>query len=656
MIIATAGHVDHSKTSLVKALSGTDTDRLPEEKKRGLTIDIGFAYFHINQDEQSDGGQQVALIDVPGHEKFVRNMIAGVGLVDIAVLVIAADDGPMPQTLEHLAILKLMDVKLVMPVVSKIDLVEPERVDQVAELTRAILKTADIAATEIFSLSVNDRSSVRQLKAELLTQIKSQSMRSTRGRFRMAIDRCFTLDGSGTVVTGTVASGTVEKNQSVTLHADNSANGKSSRVRGLHAQNAEAPAAIAGQRCALNLSGELTKADMHRGGWLVEESVTSQTSVVDVVLTPATSFEKAMGDTSQKSRPPALQHWTPAHLHIGTADIPCRIALLDCTEVGEGNFALARLICERKFTAAHGDRFVLRDQSARKTIAGGSVLDTMPPARGRSKPERLKQLRALNADKPLDLLNNLLDLNIHGIDIEAFASQLNLLPTEIDELLTGDELTVIRSGMNRWCLRESQSGMLQNQLLETLLAYHDEKPDRPGVDLATVKRAVSRQLDTEVLEYHLQRLIEKGTVVRTASVFRHASHQISMTPSDKKVWEKIALELETAELTPLRITELAVVIDRSVEETHQFLYQCVTHGKVYKVTDNRYFLPQTLRDLAVIAEKLAAKENLTVAEFRNTSGVGRNLVVELLEYFDRCRFTQRIGDKRRILKPAEKVF
>ena len=223
-------------------------------------------------------------------------------------------------------------------------------------------------------------------------------------------------------------------------------------------------------------------------------------------------------------------------------------------------------------------------------------------------------------------------------------------------MLTGDELTVIRSGMNRWCLRESQSGMLQNQLLETLLAYHDEKPDRPGVDLATVKRAVSRQLDTEVLEYHLQRLIEKGTVVRTASVFRHASHQISMTPSDKKVWEKIALELETAELTPLRITELAVVIDRSVEETHQFLYQCVTHGKVYKVTDNRYFLPQTLRDLAVIAEKLAAKENLTVAEFRNTSGVGRNLVVELLEYFDRCRFTQRIGDKRRILKPAEKVF
>jgi len=660
MIIATAGHVDHGKTSLVKALSGTDTDRLPEEKKRGLTIDIGFAYFRVddspNDGAHADNSRQVALIDVPGHEKFVRNMIAGVGLVDIALLVIAADDGPMPQTLEHLAILKLMDVKLVVPVVSKVDLVDPERVEQVEELTRAILKSADMVATKIYSLSMADRSAVQQLKAGLLDYIASQPMRPTRGRFRMAIDRCFTIAGSGIVVTGTVASGSVEKNQSVSLRSDNSANGKSSRVRGLHAQNAEAQTAIAGQRCALNLSGDLTREDLTRGGWLVEETVVAQTSVIDVVLTPAVNFENVAGDGSQKSLLSVLKHWTPAHLHIGTADIPCRIALLDCTEVGQGDFALARLICERKFTTVHGDRFVLRDQSARKTIAGGSVLDTMPPARGRSRPERLKHLQALNADKPHDVLNNLLDHSVHGIDIEAFAGQCNLLPTEIDELVGDDGLRVIRSGVNRWCMRETQSSTLQNQLLETLLAYHDEKPDRPGVDLATVKRAVSKQLDPEVLEYHIQRLIEEGKVVRTASVFRHASHQISMSPSDSRTWDKIAQELAAAELTPLRITELAVVIDRTVEETHQFLYQCVTHGKVYKVTDNRYFLPQTLRDLAVIAEKLAAEDKLTVAEFRNSSGVGRNLVVELLEYFDRCRFTQRIGNNRRVLKPAGKVF
>ena len=656
MIIATAGHVDHGKTSLVKALSGTDTDRLPEEKKRGLTIDIGFAYFRIDNDTQSDNGPQVALIDVPGHEKFVRNMIAGVGLVDIALLVIAADDGPMPQTLEHLAILKLMDVKLVVPVVSKIDLVDPERVDQVVELTQAVLQSADISATEVKCMSVTDRSAVQRLKDSLRDCVRSHPMRSTRGRFRMAIDRCFTLSGSGTVVTGTVASGRVEKSESVTLHADNPAHGKSARVRGLHAQNAEAQQAIAGQRCALNISGDLTKADLQRGGWLVDESVAAQTSVVDVVITPAANFDQSVSDASKSSLLSVLKHWTPAHLHIGTADVPCRIALLDCTEVGQGDFALARLICERKFTAVHGDRFVLRDQSARKTIAGGSVLDTTPPARGRSRPERLKQLQALNADGPAEVLNNLLDLNVYGVEVEAFASQCNLLPDETGELLADNQLRVIRSGINRWCLRETQSSKLQDQLLETLLAYHKEKPDRPGVDPATVKRAVSRQLDPEVLEYHLQHLIEEGKVVRTASVFRHVSHRISMSPSDSRTWDKIAEGLKSAELTPLRITELAEVIDRSVEETHQFLYQCVTHGKVYKVTDNRYFLPQTLRDLAVIAEKLAAEDNLTVARFRDTSGVGRNLVVELLEYFDRCRFTQRIGNKRRVLKPVEKVF
>jgi len=304
---------------------------------------------------------------------------------------------------------------------------------------------------------MNDRPAVQQLKAGLLDYIGSQPMRPTRGRFRMAIDRCFTLSGSGIVVTGTVASGKVEKNQSVTLRADNSASGKSSRVRGLHAQNAEAQTAIAGQRCALNLSGELTKADLTRGGWLVEESVVAQTSVIDVALTPAVNFDNVAGDGSQKALLSVLKHWTPAHLHIGTADIPCRIALLDCTEVGQGDFALARLICERKFTAVHGDRFVLRDQSARKTIAGGSVLDTMPPARGRSKPERLVQLQALNADAPFDVLNNVLDHNVHGIDVEAFASQCNLLPTETDDLLANDGLRVIGSGTNRWCLRETHS-------------------------------------------------------------------------------------------------------------------------------------------------------------------------------------------------------
>jgi len=626
-------------------LSGTDTDRLPEEKKRGLTIDIGFAYM------AGGDGKQIALIDVPGHEKFVRNMIAGVGMVDIALLVIAADDGPMPQTMEHISILKLMDVRLVVPVITKTDLVDSARVAEVAQAMRAILRRADLAATEFFYSSANDRSVVQQLKIALLEHISSLPMRAVSGYFRMAIDRCFTLDGSGTVVTGTVASGRIEKSQPVILQSNNPSNGKSSRVRGLHAQNAEATAATAGQRCALNLSGELVRADLHRGGWLVANSLSVQTSVVDVSLTPAIDFGEKESDRQR-----SIQHWTPAHLHIGTADIPCRIALLDSTEVCPGEIALARLICERKFTAVHGDRFVLRDQSARKTIAGGRVLDTLPPKRGRSKPERLALLQAMNVAEPLDALNNLLNLHRYGVNLHVFSRLFNMSPVQTNEWVAAEGLTDIKSGSGHWCLQNAQSTRLTEQVLAAVQQYHREHPEQFGIDLLTLKRAIAKELHAEVLEYHLQCLIDETEIVRSAAVYRHADHEITMTQADSQVWSMVHRELTNAGNTPLRVTEFASILENTLEETQQFLNLCVAHGKIFKVTDNRYFLPETLRDLAVIAEALAADDNLTVAEFRNSSGVGRNLVVELLEYFDRCRFTQRIGNKRRVLKSATAIF
>jgi len=645
MIIATAGHVDHGKTSLIKALSGTDTDRLPEEKKRGLTIDIGFAYMAAGD------GRQIALIDVPGHEKFVRNMIAGVGMVDIALLVIAADDGPMPQTLEHISILKLMDVRLVVPVITKTDLVDSVRVEEVVQAMQSILTTADIASTEFFYSSATDRSVVQQLKTTLLDSLSSLPPRVFSGHFRMAIDRCFTLDGSGTVVTGTVASGLIEKNQSVILQSNNPSNGKSSRVRGLHAQNSEATTATAGQRCALNLSGELVRADLHRGGWLVANSLSIQTSIVDVSVTPSIDFGEKESDRQR-----SLQHWTPAHLHIGTADVPCRVALLDCTEAGSGDIALARLICERKFTAAHGDRFVLRDQSARKTIAGGRVLDALPPKRGRSKPERLALLQAMNVAEPVNALSSLLELNNYGIDLDAFARLFNLLPAQINELVASDELTGIQTGSSYWCLKVTQSTRLQEQVLAVLQQYHVEHPEQFGIDLPAIRRAIAKELHAELLEHHLQSLIDNAKVVRSAAVYRHADHEIAMTQADSQVWSRVEEELAKAGRTPLRVTEFAAILENTTEQTQQFLNLCVAHGKIFKVTDNRYFLPETLRDLAVIAEALAAADNLTVGEFRNSSGIGRNLVVELLEYFDRCRFTQRIGNKRRVLRSASAIF
>ncbi len=651
MIIATAGHVDHGKTSLVRALTGTNTDRLPEEKKRGLTIDLGFAYL------KNDSGQNLAFIDVPGHEKFVRNMIAGVGMVDIALVVVAADDGPMPQTLEHIAILQLMSVRNVVALVSKIDLVEPERVKEVENLVSDLLRQAGFENSQLFALASNDQAAVNLLKERVVELAGAQLPRHKRGSFRMAIDRSFILDGSGTVVTGTVVDGAISKGDTVTLASASADHAKSARVRSIHAQNTEAKHAFVGQRCALNVSGELTRPMLQRGDWLVSNADVQCVNFIDVIITPALFVSENRNASAKPTHNTyKLHHWTPAHLHLGTADIPCRIALLDTTELAHGEHALARLICEKPFFAVHGDRFVLRDQSARKTIAGGRVLDPYPPRRGRSKPARLKELKALNAKTSAQALSELVDLQPAGVNLTAFSRKLNLNSTELESITSELGLVVHRAANELWGMKESQSSALKVDLLEVLRQFHAAHPEVLGVDALRLKKLYPLKVDVALLELHLTLLVQDSTIIRNATVYRLCDHEITLSSEDQLQWQRISDSVSVDSLAPPRVAELAKVLDKTVDETHKFLMHCVSHGKLYKVTENRYFLPQTLRKLAHIAVSLSAGDKLTVAAFRDKSGVGRNLVVEILEYFDRCRFTQRIGDTRRTLVAVEDKF
>ena len=660
MIIATAGHVDHGKTSLIKALTGTNTDRLPEEKKRGLTIDIGFAYLPLN-DDQMEGAPTLAFIDVPGHEKFVRNMIAGVGMVDIAMLVVAADDGPMPQTLEHIAILQLMAVRSVVVVISKIDLVDSDRVAQVTNAMDGISQHAGFPEAESFALSASDSSAIDSLRNHIIKLASQQKPRKGRGHFRMAIDRCFTISGSGTVVTGTVIGGEVRKEDRLTLLSDSALNGKSARVRGVHAQNQEAEVALVGQRCALNLSGELPRQEIGRGDWLSSDTDSQLVYFIDVLLTPALNFD--VQQVKDKKVSPgsvpaqnSLQHWTPAHLHLGTADIPCRIALLEAKEIVSGTQGLARLICDKELLAINGDCFVLRDQSARKTIAGGRVLDPHPPKRGRSKPERLLELQALNSETPAIALHKLLELQPCGISLSRFVRQFGLTESETHAIAGEIELVTAGSDNDLWCLRNDQCSQLQKDVLEHLQDFHDKNPDLLGADSVQIKRMFRHAMQMPVLDYLLQSLVDNSAVTRHASVYRLADREVTLSDSDQKQWVTIEKSLTRAELIPPRVGELSELLDQSVEDTSRFLNRCVAHGKIYKVSDNRYFLPQTLRSLASIAQSLETIDELSVAAFRDKSGMGRNLVVELLEYFDRCKFTQRLGDKRRTMSSAEDMF
>ncbi|MFC3571478.1 selenocysteine-specific translation elongation factor, partial [Paracoccus simplex] len=373
MIVGTAGHIDHGKTALVKVLTGTDADRLAEEKARGITIELGFAYADLG------GGRVTGFVDVPGHEKFVHTMLAGAGGIDLALLVVAADDGIMPQTREHLAILDLLGITRGLVALTKADLAEPARIVALTAEIAALLAPTGLAGAPVFPVSSLTGAGIAALRAALAEAEAQTATRATGARFRMAVDRSFTLAGAGTVVTGTVLSGRVAAGDHVTV----SPSGLAARLRGIHAQNRKADAGLAGQRCALNLAGEgVTREAIHRGDVVLDPALHAPTQRIDVNLRVL------------DSEPKPLATWFPARLHLGAAETGARIVPLE-GPIAPGATGLAQIVLDRPVAAAWGERFILRDTSARRTIGGGSLIDLRPPARRRARPERLALLRAM---------------------------------------------------------------------------------------------------------------------------------------------------------------------------------------------------------------------------------------------------------------------
>ncbi|MFT5113076.1 MAG: selenocysteine-specific elongation factor, partial [Parasphingorhabdus sp.] len=405
MIIATAGHVDHGKTELVKALTGIDTDRLPEEKARGLSIDLGFAYQPLSDN------RTLGFVDVPGHEKFIRNMLAGVGGIDLGLLVVAADDGVMPQTREHFAILDLLGINQCVVAITKIDRVDDERILQVQVQVEALLSDAGHKQVAVFPVCAPDNQGVDALKGDLDKRAHGLSIRPHDGHFRMAIDRVFTLKGVGLVVTGMVIAGAATIDDSLVLSYD----GSQVRMRGIRAHNEVSDHAQAGQRCAINIVGRgVSESLINRGHWLMHSNLYAPTRRIDVDL--------RVLDT--ESRP--LKHWTPTHLHIGADHLSARVAVLSGGTIAEGDRGLVQLVLAQDAFVVHGDRFVLRDQSAQRTIAGGHVIDPFSPKRGRARPSRIEALHAMNKHDSRDVLDALTKISEIGVPLNQFSIAHNL--------------------------------------------------------------------------------------------------------------------------------------------------------------------------------------------------------------------------------------
>ncbi|MEQ8702132.1 MAG: selenocysteine-specific translation elongation factor [Bauldia litoralis] len=635
MIIATAGHVDHGKTSLLKALTGVDADRLPEEKKRGLTIDLGYVY-----DDRIRPGTVIGFVDVPGHERFIHNMLAGVTAIRAALLVIAADDGPMPQTREHLAILDLIGVETGIVALTKTDLVDAARVAAVREEIAALLDGTSLADAPVLPVSAANGEGVETVR-DALAGLAQGAADARQGHFRMPIDRCFHVSGAGLVVTGLVESGTVNVGDRLVV----APGGWPARVRGLRAQDRPTQEGVAGQRCAINLAGpDLDKDALHRGRWLVAAPLQAASRRLDARIRVLAS----------EDRP--LRSGAPVHVHIGTADVTGRIGLVATRAAEPGETVFAHLLLDRPVNVLHGDAVILRDQSARRTIGGGRILDPFAPARGHT--QRAARLEALARPDKREALRALLAGAPGGLDLGSLETAWNLTPEAAQALADGGHVRCAMAGEAVGLSREHWDA-LRAAIVSALEKWHAANPERGGPNDAVLMRALPLRVHRVAFDAAVSELVAEGAVERQGALLRRSGHEARLTAKQQKLWARVGPALMSAEGRPQTVFEVAQAIGVDKAEVNALLTRAVDVGFVLRVSANRFMEPATLRQLASVAEAGAARSpdgSFGAADFRDWSGMGRNLSIEILEYFDRLGLTKRMGDARVIRRPVDAVF
>ena len=638
MIIGTAGHIDHGKTTLVKALTGIDTDRLKEEKARGITIDLGFAY------KPAADGSVLGFVDVPGHEKLVRNMLAGATGIDHVLLVVAADDGPMPQTREHLAILDLLGLADGVVALTKSDLVSPERLVEAVAEVRALLAQTLLRDADIVPVSAVTGLGLERLERHLAEAAAHLKPDRAPGHFRLAIDRSFSLAGIGTVVTGTAVAGQVAVGDRLVT----APGGKPVRVRGIHAQNREAEGGVAGQRLALHLAG-VEKSDVGRGDWIVAEPLHAPTQRLDARLHVLAA---EVG---------SLAHWTPVHLHLGAVEVGARVVLLEGAPIAPGSDALVQLELDRPIGALRGDRYILRDQSALRTIGGGRVIDAFAPLARRRKSQRLGVLHALEQAEPADALRGLLALEPPGgVELGPFMTLWNLLPEAQQALLQAVPHRAVDDGTRRLAFAPGQLERLTSRIGETLGAHHQRTPDSPGMTAEQLQRAITTKPSPRVFALMLRELTAGGSLQRLGPYLRQAGHEAALQGNEQKIWERLKPWIAEGGLHPPKLSEL-LLRDRSLhrDPVVRLLQKLARTGKLYAVGAEYFVLPQQLCELAVRAQALAeqdAHKRLNVKAYREATGISRHLSMPLVEFFDHIGFTKRDPVGRKIRRDALEMF
>ncbi|XOV88768.1 MAG: selenocysteine-specific translation elongation factor [Pseudomonadota bacterium] len=625
MIVATAGHVDHGKTRLVHALTGIETDRLLEEQARGLTIDLGFAYTNL-------GGTRVGFVDVPGHIRFINNMLAGVAAVDFALIVIAADDGPMPQTIEHLAILNILGVTRGVIALTKVDRVDPTRLAAVQREISELVSGSPFANLTVIPVSSETGEGIGAL-ANLLSEAGEQQSRAEdHAGFRLAIDRCFSMKGAGLVVTGSVFSGAVAEGDEVFVLPS----GSPARVRGIRRQNEPAGSGQAGDRLALNLAGAaITRAGIHRGDWLASRSF-APSSRADMMLTVLPS----------ETGP--LRHWTPVHLHAAASHVTGRVAMLDQPRIEPGETGLVQLVLAQPVNLWAGDRIVVRDQAASRTIAGGSVVDPRSPKRGRARPERIAVLHALLETAPQQRLARLLATSGTTVDLTDYADAFNMTLTDARAQLAAAGGTLLGE---KWGIAGDALDRIAATLTTGVIQWHREHPDSTGVTAAQLRRTLPTLPDINIVPLVLERLVAAGQLAKAGGGYAIPGQKAVLGAPEARLLERVHPILMRTGVQPPVLHDLARELGMPVGAVEKLLSNCARLGFLVRPVANRFFLPESFEHLRDLAAKLAGESatgTFTVKEFRDAANIGRNLSIEILEYLDRTGFTVRLGDTRKL--------
>lgn len=619
MIVGTAGHIDHGKTALVKALTGVDADRLKEEKARGITIDLGYAYSDLGD------GRQLGFVDVPGHERFVHNMLAGATGIDAALLVVSAVEGIKPQTVEHLQIVDLLGLDRGIVALTKSDLSDDDQIlERMAEV-ETLLASTSLKGAEIVPVSALTGQGVDELKARLLAL--GESGKGATGFARLAVDRCFVLSGAGVVVTGTIHAGEIKVDDRLVL----TPSGLEARVRSLHAQNRPAVVGRAGERCALNLTGSrLSKEAIRRGDWVVSPELHVPTDRIDVRL-------KLLASEDQP-----LKHWSPVHVHLGSAHVMGRVALLEGDKLTPGASGLAQLVLEEKVGALAGDRVILRDPSATRTLAGATVIDPFGPPRNRRAERRRAELAALG-DADAAVLPKLLRLESGFVELARFGQSRNLRPAEVEKLLSaaGGEM------LEGYGFLSQTLAAARTDIVESLKAFHQTKADAPGLQPERLRVTLKKRWPAPVFRVLLDREVKAKALMVDGPFLHLPGHSLTLSPRDEALWKKIAADLIRERFKPPRVRDFAQTYGAPEAETRKLLQRLARLGKVIEVAPDQYFLRPVVAEMIAIAH--AFGRDFSAAEFRDKLDNGRKVAILILEFFDRHGVTARRGDLRRVV-------